>query len=144
MFLFCSTQFCSCLLHCPHVKGFHGTKLLAGPWLCDLSIVHDLREVAASGCSQQWSVPQWLLSVLCAQCFLVFSVAVSPYVPAMGAGAMYLVFGAVYLVFSVAGLVTSTIVSAPLCYTWCDDWVFVASGYGLSSWCFGVWLGFGF
>ena len=68
----------------PRVKGFHGTELLAGPWLCDPSAVRDLREVAASGRSQQWSVPQWVLSVLCAQCALVFLVAVSPYAPAMG------------------------------------------------------------
>ena len=43
----------------PHVKGFYSTELLVGPWLCDLSAVHDQREVAnsARGHSQQWSVP---------------------------------------------------------------------------------------
>ena len=62
------------------------------------------------------------------------------YAPAMGAGAVDLFFGAVDLVFSVAGLVVSTIRSVPLCYTWFDDWVVVASGYGLPSWCFGIWF----
>ena len=124
----------------PRVKGVHGTELLAGPWLCDPSAVRDLREVAASGRSQQWSVPQWVLSVLCAQCALVFSVAVSPYAPAMGVGAVDLVFSAMGLVLSAAGLMVSAIKSVPLGYMWFDDWVSVASGYGLPSWYFGCWF----
>ena len=77
-----------------HVKGFYGTELLVGPWLCDPSAVHDQVEVATSGRSQQWSAPWWLqlCSVLCAQCSLSFAVAVSPYIPAMVAGVVDLVF----------------------------------------------------
>ena len=97
----------------PRVKGFHGTELLAGPWLCDPSAVRDLREVAASGRSQQWSVPQWVLSVLCAQCALVFSVAVSPYAPAMGVVAVDLGFSAMGLVLSAASLMVGAIASVP-------------------------------
>ena len=142
----------------PCVKGFHGTELLAGPWLCDPSAVRDLREVAASGRSQQWSVPQWVLSVFCAQCTLVFLVAVSPYAPAMGVVAVDLGFSAVSLVLSAASLMAGAIASAPslmvgvissvfssvysvpfgyMCF---DDWVYVASGYGLPSWYFGCWF----
>ena len=59
--------------------------------------------------------------------------------------------GAVDLVFSVADLVFSAASCALLCFSaasslsfevfaWCDDCVFVASGHGVSSWCFGIWF----
>ena len=122
----------------PRVKGIYSTKLFIGPWLCDPSAVCDQVEVAANGCPQQWPVPWWLCSVLCAQCSLVFAVAVSPYVPAMVAGMVDLVFS----VASCALLGFSAASGFPLeVLAWCDDWVCVASGHRVSSWCFGIWFG---
>jgi hypothetical protein len=55
----------------------------------------------------------------------------------MGVVAVDLSFSAMGLALTAASLMVGAINSVPLGYMWFDNWVSVASGYGLPSWCFG-------